>query len=238
MPRRIFIGDIQGCREELERLLEALRYDPAADELHPVGDFVRRGPDSAGALRLMRELDAGGVLGNHDLHLLRKAARARRRAGREAPEELRDAEDRDELCDWLAERPFVRAWDDLLLVHGGLHPAWRDPAAELEGIDPLVRDERTGFCTLVRHCTATGERPPEDFPPPGPPFVPWFEHLPAMRLPQETVVFGHWARLGLVHRPGLRGLDTGCVWGGRLTAWIAEEDRLVAVDAPRAFAPW
>ncbi|MDA1267398.1 MAG: symmetrical bis(5'-nucleosyl)-tetraphosphatase, partial [Planctomycetota bacterium] len=40
----MFIGDIQGCREELERLLEALAFDPAGDELHPVGDLVKRGP--------------------------------------------------------------------------------------------------------------------------------------------------------------------------------------------------
>ena len=49
--RRIFVGDVQGCRAELERLLERVAFDPAADELHPVGDFVNRGPDSAGVLR-------------------------------------------------------------------------------------------------------------------------------------------------------------------------------------------
>jgi bis(5'-nucleosyl)-tetraphosphatase (symmetrical) len=50
------------------------------------------------------------------------------------------------------------------------------------------------------------------------------------------VVYGHWAMMGLVVRPYLRGLDTGCVWGNRLTAWIAEEDRLVDVPAARAYA--
>ena len=56
MRRRLFLGDVQGCRAELERLLEELRYDPAADELYPVGDLVNRGPDSLGSLRLLREL--------------------------------------------------------------------------------------------------------------------------------------------------------------------------------------
>jgi bis(5'-nucleosyl)-tetraphosphatase (symmetrical) len=68
--RQIFVGDIQGCREELERLLATLKFDPACDTLEPVGDFVNRGPDSLGTLRLLRLLNAGGVLGNHDLHLL------------------------------------------------------------------------------------------------------------------------------------------------------------------------
>ena len=50
-----------------------------------------------------------------------------------------------------------------------------------------------------------------------------------------TLVFGHWARQGLVVRPGLRALDSGCVWGRELTAWIAEEDRLVSVPARRTW---
>ena len=59
--RRIFVGDIQGCSDELRRLLDAVNFDAASDELHPVGDFVNRGPDSLGVLRLCKELDAGGV---------------------------------------------------------------------------------------------------------------------------------------------------------------------------------
>src|SRR5688572_749323 len=109
--RRIFIGDIQGCREELERLLEAVQFDPAADELEPVGDLVNRGPDSLGTLRLLRGLDAGGVLGNHDLHLLRAAHGTRELGPRDTLAEVLAADDRDELLAWLAERPFVRTWD-------------------------------------------------------------------------------------------------------------------------------
>ena len=53
----------------------------------------------------------------------------------------------------------------------------------------------------------------------------------------RTVVFGHWARQGLVVAERVRGLDTGCVWGKQLTAWIAEEDRLVQVPAARVYSP-
>ena len=49
-------------------------------------------------------------------------------------------------------------------------------------------------------------------------------------------MYGHWARAGLYVRPQLRGLDSGCVWGGKLTAWIAEEDRIVQVPAARAYS--
>lgn len=235
--RRIFVGDIQGCRDELERLLEKLSFDPARDQLHPVGDFVNRGPDSLGVLRLCRELEVGGVLGNHDLHLLRTVAGTRTGGGRDTLDAVLDADDRDELCDWLARRPFIRAWDDVLCVHAALNPRWKKPVKMLAGLDPHKPDARIDFVTRVRYCTAKGELPENDDPPPEYPFVPWFLHLPKLALPQHTVVFGHWSRLGLVVERGLRGLDTGCVWGRELTAWIAEEDRLVSVPARRVYSP-
>lgn len=232
--RRIFVGDIQGCRLELQRLLDALRFDPAGDRLEPVGDFVNRGPDSVGVLRLMRSLGAGGVLGNHDVQLLRVAAGRRPGTRRDTFGDVLAAPDRAELLAWLQERPFIRAFPDVLLVHAGLNPAWKDPVARLQDLDPLAFHEDSDFAIRVRYCNASGKRPPADDLPPGPGFRPWYEHWNDRE--SRTIVFGHWARLGLVRRPGLRGLDTGCVWGGHLTAWIAEEDRLVQVPAARAYA--
>lgn len=237
MGRRVFVGDIQGCREELERLLDEVRFDPAADELHPVGDLANRGPDSLGTLRLLRELDAGGVLGNHDLHLLKIAEGLREAGGRDTIEPVLEAEDRDALLAWLARRPFVRAWDDVVCVHAAVHPLWRDPVAELAGLDPRVPDERTDFVTGARYCDAEGRRPDADWPPPEPPYVPWYVHWMTRRGERRTVVFGHWARAGLVRAERVRGLDTGCVWGNELTGWIAEEDRLVHVPARRVYSP-
>jgi bis(5'-nucleosyl)-tetraphosphatase (symmetrical) len=236
--RRIFIGDVQGCREELERLLEAVRYDPAADALHPVGDLVNRGPESLGALRLLRDLGSLPVIGNHDLHLLLvRAGKRKTRAGDTLDDVLR-APDAEELCGWLAAQPFLRVFDDAYLVHAGLHPAWSDPAAVLAHVDPLSPDAVAVFAVKVRHCNPRGERPAEE--PPGArlpaAYKPWFEYYDAARHGGRTVVYGHWAMMGLVLRPHLRGLDTGCVWGGKLSAWIAEEDRIVDVPAARAYA--
>lgn len=234
MGRRVFVGDIQGCRQELEQLLEKVRFDPAADRLEPTGDLVNRGPDSLGTLQLLKELDAGGVLGNHDLHLLR-AARGERSRPSDTFDDVLRSDRRDELLDWLAARPLVRAWDDVLLVHAGLSPAWRDPVERLSGIDPWRPDDDAEFATLVRYCDAQGRRPRRDWPVPDDSFQPWFDHWQRRGDPR-TVVFGHWARLGLIEKRRLRGLDTGCVWGGRLSAWIAEEDLVVSVAARRAWA--
>jgi bis(5'-nucleosyl)-tetraphosphatase (symmetrical) len=61
--------------------------------------------------------------------------------------------------------------------------------------------------------------------------LPWFD-LPDRRTQDVTVVFGHWSALGLVQRPNLVGLDSGCVWGGKLTAVCLEDRSLLQVDCP------
>lgn len=236
MPRRIFIGDIQGCRAELEALLERLRFDPAADALFPVGDLVNRGPDSLGALRLMKRLGAESVLGNHDVHLLQRAAGLRAAKPGDTLDGVLAAEDREELLAWLGAQPFVRAFEDVWLVHAALHPRWRDPVRELAGSDPLRPTPAASFALRTRYCDAEGNVPERDDVPPGPPFRPWHELYRASEHGGRTVVFGHWAAQGLLLRPHLRGLDSGCVWGKALTAWIAGEDRIVSVPARRAYA--
>lgn len=239
MPRRIFIGDIQGCREELEALLEKLRFDSVADVLCPVGDLLNRGPDSLGVLRLMKRLAAASVLGNHELHLLQVAAGLRELRPSDTLDELLACEERSELVAWLAALPFVRRWDDVWLVHAALHPRWRDPERELAGVDPVRPTRAAVFAVRTRYCDPEGNRPEGDDSSsagPGPPFRPWHDFYDARGHGGRTVVFGHWATQGLLVRAHLRGLDTGCVWGRELTAWIAEEDRLVSVPARRAYA--
>lgn len=211
--RRIFVGDIQGCREALERLLVAVGFARGKDRLVPVGDLVNKGPDSAGTVDLLMELGAEPVLGNHDLHYLQK-------------EKLTDRRRRE----WLAAQPIVRVFDDVIVVHAGLHPRWDE--ARLSRLGPTEQH----YAVNVRYCDADGNRPREDWPPPGPPFRPWDDFYSG----SKRVVFGHWARRGLVVRPQCVGLDTGCVYGGKLSAWIAEADRIVQVDgwqrAPRSGA--
>lgn len=236
MQRRIFIGDIQGCRAELEELLEAVRFDSTRDELQPVGDLVNRGPDSLGSLRLLKSLGARGVLGNHDLHLLHVAAGTRALRPGDTLDDVLAAPDRAELLAWLSSKPFVLSWSDVALVHAGFDPTWRDPLERLAGVKPLAKSRDAEFAVHVRWCDDHGKRPRNDELTPPPPFKPWFEWPRAPALGERTIVFGHWAQRGLVVEPRLRGLDTGCVWGGRLTAWIAEEDRLVHVPAQRAWA--
>ena len=204
MSRRIFVGDIHGCLDAFDRLLAAADHRPGTDRVIAVGDLVNKGPDSLGVLRRMIELDAAAVLGNHDYEWLAE--------GRIAD---------PTLAAWLRARPLTLVFDDVIVVHAGLHPQWDEARlGRLEGDD-------VDFALNVRYCTATGERPPSDWPPPGEPYRPWYTFWSG----PKRVVYGHWARAGLTVSAHATGLDSACVYGGALTAWIPEEDRFVQVPA-------
>ena len=133
------IGDLQGCFEPLERLLEAISFDRTRDRLWFVGDLVNRGPDSLRCLRFVRDLgDAAiAVLGNHDLHLLCVAEGIHGLGKRDTLQQVLDDPECDALLAWLRQRPLLHAERGFVLVHAGLLPAWsvaqgKELAGELE----------------------------------------------------------------------------------------------------------
>ncbi len=142
------IGDVQGCLDPLQRLLERLRFDPAHDTLWFTGDLVNRGPASVGVLRFVRALGARAitVLGNHDLHLLAVASGSEKLKQRDTLEDVLQASDRDELLAWLRGRPLFHHDPTLgcALVHAGLLPQWDAvDAARLAREAEAVIAERT-----------------------------------------------------------------------------------------------
>ncbi|RRQ22323.1 symmetrical bis(5'-nucleosyl)-tetraphosphatase [Thiohalobacter thiocyanaticus] len=141
------IGDVQGCLDELQRLLDRLHFDPAADRLWFAGDLVNRGPQSLETLRFIRAL--GGrvvsVLGNHDLHLLAISRYADRLKARDTLLPILEAPDRDELLDWLRQRPLFHhdATLGYSLVHAGLPPQWDLDLAQScsREVEAVLRDD-------------------------------------------------------------------------------------------------
>ena len=120
------IGDVQGCYEALAKLIELIRFDPAADRLWFVGDLVNRGPQSLEVLRYVKSLGdrAVSVLGNHDFHLLMVVEGFSETKEKDTIGDVLTALDRDELITWLRHRPLVHVEDNNLLVHAGLLPSW------------------------------------------------------------------------------------------------------------------
>src|SRR5712692_6138247 len=120
------IGDVQGCFDELQRLLARCAFNRTRDHLWFVGDLVNRGPKSLEVLRFVRSLGDGAVvvLGNHDLHLVTQHEGFERSRKDDTFNDVLAAPDRRELVDWLRTRPMMHARGGYAMVHAGLLPQW------------------------------------------------------------------------------------------------------------------
>jgi len=220
--RTIFVGDVHGCLDELIALLEELSVDPSADRVILVGDLVAKGPDSVGVVALARERGFEAVLGNHDAKVLSlRAAGAVEAARAGEPGAHAHVAAHLSLDDWrfLERLPLYLSIPKLatLVVHAGFVP----------GV-PLHAQPRHLLLNL-RSITPDGE--PSKRVRDG---VPWGSRWPG---PQH-VVFGHDAVRGLQQEPMATGLDTGCVYGGKLTALLLPERKLVSVKARKSYVAW
>lgn len=212
MGRTIIVGDVHGCVGELGSLLDALAPG-AADRVLFVGDLVARGPDSLGVLALYRQVRGQSVLGNHESKLL--SAHRARLGGAKRPrvsalhypllQRLGDS-------DWasLEALPLSLPVPDhgLCIVHAGVDPQ--------RGLS--AGDEWT--LTQIRSIDPRGKPSPRHD------YEPWASRYTG----DPHIVFGHNSRLGLQLAPRATGLDTGCVYGGRLTALVLGAGESVPVD--------
>jgi len=122
------VGDIQGCYSELIALLKQVSFNPKVDHLYVAGDLVARGPDSLATLRFIKSLNdsAKVVLGNHDLHLLAVYAGIKKVKKKDLLQPLLEADDAEELMDWLAQQPLLQQIgdDNAYMSHAGISPQW------------------------------------------------------------------------------------------------------------------
>ncbi len=256
------IGDIQGCYDSLQHLLQEINLDPATDKLWLCGDLVNRGGQSLQVLRLLKSIgpSVSVSLGNHDLHLLANYDRhPDGGSGNLEFDTVFSAPECASLMDWLCAQPLA-CWSDehrLLRVHAGVIPQWNWQATVSAGKEvsailqsdqrgeflrrmygnrpKLWKEDRSGWkrlrlitniLTRLRFCDEVGRGIYDVSGPPGcqpGDYKPWFKHK--HRLTRDvTVVFGHWAALGLRVKKRYIAMDSGCVWGGKLSA-LRLEDR-------------
>ena len=112
-------------------------------------------------------------------------------------------------------------------MYGNVPNAWRD---DLTGMDRLR--VITNAMTRMRVCTASGEMEfafkgeLQDVPAG---YIAWFD-APARQSSDSTIICGHWSALGLRQRDNIVALDTGCLWGGQLTAFCLETHKITQVN--------
>ena len=216
--RLISIGDIHGCHQEFLELLERLSLTKD-DRLIILGDLVNRGPDSCRVIDLARQHDAISLLGNHELRLLNYRRIHETNIVRET-----DADTFSKLRpeDWtyLEAMPLTHYVEELntVFVHGGFLPnePWqRQPASIVTRIQAI---DKTGQpCKRAEAPDAPVWADLWN----GPPFV----------------VYGHTPRPEIYKLKWSVGIDTACVMGGYLTAYILPEKRFVQVKAHRRYFP-
>jgi diadenosine tetraphosphatase ApaH/serine/threonine PP2A family protein phosphatase len=218
MKRHLVVGDVHGCFDELRRLIDRAKLSTGA-EITLVGDLVNKGPDSIGVVRFCRENGIGAVMGNHDDYLVRCIAARRRGDDKEFSEGVRKIAKKiaDEDAAWLKALPL---WERIpgqraVVVHAGLIPG-----------RALTDQKRDNLLTMrsVRPDGTGSKRVDEG--------VPWAS---LYRGPSH-VYFGHDAVRGLQRWKYATGLDTGCVYGGRLTAFDLSTESFVSVIAKKAYA--
>ena len=217
-PRVIAIGDVHGCIDELQDLLRQCDYRPG-DIVVFLGDLVSKGPDSISVVQMAREIGAIGVRGNHDFEVIRWHQAIK--SGVDPPVvgsehfHIASCLSKGDMK-WMYSLPWYISSKELgaLFVHAGF----------VSGIRLAKQNPRLmmNMRSILPDGTVTSK---------------FFNNWPWARLwdGPQTVLFGHDADRGLQQYEHAIGLDTGCVYGGRLTACILPEKRLVSVSARREY---
>jgi hypothetical protein len=209
--RTIVVGDIHGCYDELMNLLDKAELGPD-DRVVSVGDLITKGPKSREVLELfMTDGRFSTVIGNHDLALRRRWNGEDidlKPAQRETHKELKG--EKDAYSQFLNKLPFIIDLDTHLVVHAGIRP------------NVELYSQTTGDLTRLR--TLGGDRESEEG-------TPWYHAY----YGEKVVLFGHWPAAEPRRGKKAIGLDTGCVYGYNLTAYIIETDEFVSVKAEQVY---
>ncbi|KAJ2719575.1 hypothetical protein GGI07_005131 [Coemansia sp. Benny D115] len=263
--RLIFIGDIHGCPKELDELLAKVKFIPGKDQVVLVGDLVAKGPDSVGVVRRARQIRAWGVRGNHDdkvvkwYEFLHGPAKSMKEQDIEAIKvsDLPYDSFKSKTADahykiarkmspkdykYLAALPVIMVFSEpfaqWIVVHGGLDPS--RPLLKQKAMDVMV----------MRNITASG--PTKDKHRGSPWFKLWGKAMAELCESADgsdkaenadhsahytKVIYGHDASHALQIHNYTKGLDSRCVYGGELTAFILPGETLVSVKSPMYCTP-
>ena len=204
------VGDVHGCFDELMLLLKKAQYRPGRHRLIFVGDLVNKGKKSFKLLKWVREHRLKSVIGNHELKFIHDVENKLPLTKSLFQLKLDMG---NKLEDWLN---YIKSWPlfieekDFIVVHAGLVPGEHPRESKTEN---LVNMRHWNIQTKSM-CFATEGRP-------------WHEYYKGSKL----VVYGHWARQGVLKKSNCIGLDSGCVYGRSLTGVFLPSRTLVSVNA-------
>lgn len=211
----LLVGDVHGCVEELMLLLERAKQTSHIDKVILLGDLINKGPYSFEVLTLAKKENFICLMGNHELNFLNKFANNNHAAL--SPElKLMVTEMGPRINDWVAYiqqfLPYFET-DTFFAVHAGIRP---DMPPHQTRIDEL--------CNIRRWDGKGNDLQSEHLPP-------WYYFYKELK----PIIFGHWAKQGLIIKNNIIGLDSGCVYGKKLSAVLMPSRQLLQVDAKRVY---
>lgn len=219
MSRTIIIGDVHGCADELQTLLRRCRVGES-DRVIFVGDLIGRGPKSKQVLEIVRKFRAQSVLGDYEAALL----------------EWKSYVDQDMTPPTLDPALFSVSvgftqedWD--LLKSFPLYirlPEYNSIVVHAGFLPNIPIEEQSRETMLTLRTVASDEQTDSE--------RSKLNLWASVWEGPEVVFFGHNECIGLQHHPKAIGLDTGCVFGGELTAFILPENKIYRVEARQAHA--
>jgi len=270
------IGDIQGCYDALQQMLQKIQFDERYDTLWLAGDLVNRGKKSLEVLEYLHSIkkNVRVVLGNHDLTLI--AAYYGIKKSNPTIDTILSSPNAPKLIKWLRGQKFLHVDYRLgyCMSHAGISPEFdlgmalqyakhieerlqsEDVEAWLQamfkhGIERFDRDSApididryiVSSFTRMRYCYKDHRL---DFEQKGAPtdklrakgLKPWFECENRKSIDLK-IIFGHWSTLGFHQDENVLALDTGCLWGGKLTAARIDTDEveIMQVECDMAIEP-
>lgn len=207
MSRTIIFGDIHGCLDEWRELLKKISPNKD-DQLISVGDLICKGPYSRKTLDFAMSLpNLKCIMGNHELHFLQ--AWDSKKLGNLSKDYQKHAlEDLGDKLDYYMK--WISSWPGYIETSEYLvvHGGLRPEI-------PLKKQSLADLCNL---------RNLEDG-------TPWHAHYQS----PKPIIYGHWARQGLCVKENSIGLDSGCVYGKKLSAVILPERKIIQVEAKKAY---
>ena len=227
--RIIFIGDIHGCYAELQELLAKVKFDKENDRLISLGDLMHKGCQSAEVIQFFMDLDCEVIMGNHDYYFLQtlKGEKGPYDEFDDIMEELKSI-DLQKLINWFSANPLYIDDPKFIAVHGGVNP--HDIPLEDHHIDTLLKMRYWDLENNQSVAKINNDNRDHDL-------RPWFDLLKPGSYNNRPIFFGHWAQKNVQQVGQVIGLDTGCCYGGKLSAYILPTQEIIQVESqhPKQF---
>ena len=217
MSRTIFIGDVHGCARELYKLIDQLEVSEK-DNIYFLGDIINRGPDSHEAVKIVRKLpNTRSLLGNHELRLLNYwKSKDTSILKHYDISTIRQLSENDKQYIKQMDKPLLLPDINTIIAHAGFLPdiPWNEQSLGITTFIQSIDDK--GKPVKLKHV---------------PDSTPWYKRWHA----KNRVIYGHWPRYNVHEENNTIGIDTGCVYGGMLTAYILPDNEFVQVKASKKY---